>query len=151
MTDEITDARAINYDVLPDLLGYQLRRAQLGAFQTFTRHLQAMQVTPTQFAVVALVGANKGLTQRALATAVGTDQSSLVSLLDKLQARGWVERRRSERDRRYHVLTLTAAGVTQLRQLKRAVRRQDDKLSAALDATERATLMDLLARLNNHA
>ena len=150
MDDKITDPRAVDYDILPNLLGYQLRRAHLGAFQTLARHLQSLQITPTQFAVVALVGANKGLTQRALAAAVGTDQSTLVSLLDKLQARGWLGRRRSEHDRRYHVLTLTADGASQLRQLKRAVRRQDAKLSGALSADERATLMSLLRRVNHN-
>ena len=143
------DEDRIDFGVLPSLLGYQLRRAQLVVFQNFARHLQSFEVTPTQFAVLTLIEANDGLSQRALSSAVGTDQSSLVSLLDRLQARGWVERRKSERDRRYHVLSLTADGRTQLREIEKLVRQQDETLSRGLTAGERAELMRLLGRLTN--
>ncbi len=76
MTKTIKDLDDIDLGVLPDLLGYQLRRAQLLVFQSFSKYLQARQVTPTQFAVLVLIGANPGLTQRVLSEAVGTDQST---------------------------------------------------------------------------
>ena len=137
----------IDFGLLPRLLGYQLRRAQLVVFQNFAAHLQDFDITPTQFAVMVLIEANTGLSQRALSAAVGTDQSSLVALLDRLQSRGWVERRRSERDRRFHVLSLSAKGDEQLAHIKTLVMRQDEKLTAVLATEERAKLMQLLQRL----
>ncbi len=138
---------AIDLGVLPSLLGYQLRRAQILVFQTFARHLREYEITPTQFAVLVLIEANAGLSQRALSAAVGTDQSSLVSLLDRLQLRGWVARQRSRRDRRFHVLSLTEQGRKYLREMKARVVRQDQELSGHLSAGERDALTDLLRRL----
>lgn len=147
MNKTITDLEAIDYGVLPDLLGYQLRRAQLLVFQSFSRHLQERQVTPTQFAVLVLIGTNPGLTQRVLSEAVGTDQSTLVSLLDRLEGRDWIARQRSRQDRRYHVLSLTEAGTRELGELMELVREQDEALSPMLAPEERTQLMALLARL----
>ena len=143
----ITDPADVDYGALPGLLGYQLRRAQLAVFQNFGRHLAARDVTPTQYAVLTLIAANTGLTQRALAGAVGTDQSTLVSVLDRLADRGWVVRRRAAHDRRYQVLSLTAAGDAALAGLHGAVAAQDDLLAAGLTPAERALLMGLLKRV----
>ena len=147
MTKTITDIAAIDSGMLPDLLGYQLRRAQLLVFQSFSQHLQAHDVTPTQFAVLVLIGANPGLTQRVLSEAVGTDQSTLVSLLDRLEGRDWIARRRSAQDRRYHVLSLTKSGQKELAELTDLVREQDQVLAEMLAPEERDQLMTLLARL----
>ncbi len=146
MTDVITDPEGLDYDVLPDLLGYQLRRAQLAVFQNFARRLQEYKITPTQFAVLILVSANPGLSQRALSEAVATDQSTLVSLLDRLEKRGWIERRRSPQDRRYQILNLTPDGETELQNLRRVVLEHDREFGNALSEDERGALMDLLRR-----
>ena len=147
MALEPDDQNDIDFGLLPRLLGYQLRRAQLAVFQNFARHLQGYDITPTQFAVMVLIEANDGLSQRALSAAAGTDQSSLVALLDRLQSRGWVERHRSERDRRFHVLSLSRDGRKQLAEIKTLVVRQDEELSAVLATDERKDLMQLLRRL----
>lgn len=143
----ITEAREVDMGVLPALLGYQLRRAQLIVFQNFARHLADDNVTPTQFAVLELIAVNTGLSQRALATAVGTDQSTLVALLDRLQKRGWVARKRATHDRRYQVLSLTEAGTTALARLRQRVAAQDDLLAVPLSVEERGALMAVLQRI----
>ncbi len=143
------DDETLDFGMLPSLLGYQLRRAQLIVFQNFARHLQDFDVTPTQFAVLTLIAANYGLSQRALSAAAGTDQSSLVSLLDRLQARGWIARRKSQRDRRFHVLSLTDDGSKKLEEVNALVRKQDDLLANGLSADERQELMRLLSRLSD--
>lgn len=142
-----TEAREIDMGVLPTLLGYQLRRAQLIVFQNFARHLADDSVTTTQFAVLELIAVNTGLSQRALASAVGTDQSTLVALLDRLQKRGWVARNRDTHDRRYQVLSLTEAGIAALARLRQRVAAQDNLLAAPLSVEERATLMAVLKRI----
>ncbi|MCZ6764731.1 MAG: MarR family winged helix-turn-helix transcriptional regulator [Alphaproteobacteria bacterium] len=144
----ITNSEAVDYGILPSLLGYQLRRAQLTVFQKFAARLRELTVTPTQFAVLVLIGANPGLTQRALSEAVATDQSTLVSLLDRLESRSLVERQRSSHDRRYQVLTLTAKGETQTKELCELVSAHDDELAAAFSAQERTAFMEFLERFN---
>lgn len=145
----ITSSKNVDYGILPGLLGYQLRRAQLTVFQKFAARLRQQKITPTQFAVLVLVGANPGITQRALSEAVATDQSTLVSLLDRLESRDLVERRRSPHDRRYQVLTLTAHGQTQTDKLCSMVARHDDELAAEFNAEERRAFMAYLERFNS--
>jgi DNA-binding MarR family transcriptional regulator len=146
----ITDASAVEFGVLPDLLGYQLRRAQLTVFQNFSARLREHKVTPTQFAVLILIGANPGLTQRALSEAVATDQSTLVSLLDRLEARDLVERNRSLHDRRYQVLNLTSEGERQATKLRAVVAEHDNELASAFSADERNQFMEYLQRFNRN-
>ena len=150
-SDVITSSEGLNYGILPKLLGYQLRRAQLTVFQKFAGRLREQKVTPTQFAVLVLIGANPGLTQRALSEAVATDQSTLVSLLDRLEGRGFVERRRSLHDRRYQVLNLTEAGKAQTTDLCNIVVAHDDELADAFTDEERINFMDLLERFNKNS
>jgi len=144
----ITNSKNVDFGILPGLLGYQLRRAQLTVFQKFSARLREQKVTPTQFAVLVLIGANPGLTQRALSEAVATDQSTLVSLLDRLETRGLVARQRSPHDRRYQVLTLTDDGETATAELCRLVSEHDDELAAPFSDDERRQFMEYLERFN---
>ena len=72
-TDGGTDD--IDFDVLPGLIGYHLRRAQVAVFAHFADSI-ARQATPGQFGVLTLIGVNPGLTQSALASAVGIERST---------------------------------------------------------------------------
>ena len=50
------------------------------------------------------------MTQQQLGRAIGMDPSSMVSTIDELEAKGWVERRRHPTDRRAYALHITDAG-----------------------------------------
>jgi DNA-binding MarR family transcriptional regulator len=142
----LIDPDDIDFDLLPGLVGYHLRRAQVAVFAHFADSI-ARQATPGQFGVLALVGANPGLTQSALARAVGIERSTMVAVIDGLEDRGLVERRPSPVDRRSYALVLSADGETLLADLKVRVQAHDDKSTNSLDADEKATLMALLRRL----
>ena len=90
----------------PRLLGYVLRRTQSAVFAdfaaTFAKAGEAL--TPGEFGLLVLVDRNAGLSQMALARALGIDRSTLVPILDRLQARGLLVRRRSPTDGRTHAL-----------------------------------------------
>jgi DNA-binding MarR family transcriptional regulator len=73
--------------------------------------------------------------------------SKIVSLLDDLEARGLLERRRSTSDRRHHALFLTDAGTQTLADLRELGLQHEEELTAALDRAERQTLMELLQRI----
>ncbi len=139
---------AVDYDILPELVGYHLRRAQSVVFDDFLRTMAAQQIAPGQFGVLVLIAANPGLSQSALARAVGVERSTMVAVIDRLQARGLVERRRSAADRRSYALGLSAAGRRLLARLKPMVRRHERRVTQRLDAAEKATLIGLLRRLH---
>ncbi|MCB2101814.1 MAG: MarR family transcriptional regulator [Rhodobacterales bacterium] len=137
----------IDYDVLPDLLGYHLRRAQVSVFGGFSQAIAGQNLTPGQFGVLVLIGANAGLSQSALARAVGIERSTMVAAIDGLESRGLVERRPSTVDRRSNALVLSAKGKSLVNKAKARVKAHEDEAFGMLDAAERATLMDLLYRV----
>ena len=105
-------AKSLDRGVLPTLLGYVLRRTQSAVFADFAATFQAAgaALTPGEFGLLVLVDRNTGLSQMALARALGIDRSTLVPILDRLQARGLLVRRRSPTDGRTHALVLTPSG-----------------------------------------
>jgi DNA-binding MarR family transcriptional regulator len=67
--------------------------------------------------------------------------------VDKLEARGLVERRASSTDRRVNGLWLTDAGGALLRKLKRRVASHERRLARNLTERERAQLVELLHKI----
>src|SRR6188508_3259021 len=110
--------REIGLDALAGHAGYAVRRFQIWIFQDFVRTLAAVDIRPTQYSVLTVIGANPGLSQMAVAQRLGIERARLVHLLDSLEDRKLVKRVRSKTDRRSHALHLTARGETSLRQFK---------------------------------
>lgn len=131
--------------MLPDLLGYQLRRVQLAAFRDFDRHVGVLGVSPGRVGVLALIEANPGVTQSELARAVGLDRSTMVPLLDGFEKRRVVERRRGA-DRRTNGLWLTQAGKRLVVEIKRRIAAHEKRIAAGLSREERTQLLALLKK-----
>ena len=134
--------------ILPGLLGYQLRHANLKVVGGFAERIARHNVTAAQFGLLVLVGANPGATQTALARAFGSDRSVMVRLIDRLEATGLVDRRARAGDRRSNAILLTEKGAALLKRLKREVRAFEDAATACLSAEETETLLALLGRIN---
>jgi DNA-binding MarR family transcriptional regulator len=143
------DEDALDFGVLPELVGYHLRRAQVHFFADFARTMAEAQITPGQFGVISLIGANPGLTQSALARAVGIERSTMVAVIDALQARGLVERKPSPVDRRSYALVLTDPGRALHDRLVPMVRAHERRLARKLSPEERDTLVRLLIKLSD--
>ncbi len=130
---------------LPDLLGYQLRRAQIAAFQSLAGALGGDGVSPGQFGVLLLVAANPGVNQTRVGNALGIDRSTLVAVLDRLEGRQLLARRPSPADRRSHALVLTETGRSYLEdELMPRIERHERDIARRLSAAERRTLIGLL-------
>jgi DNA-binding MarR family transcriptional regulator len=132
------DAMKIDFDILPTLVGYHLRRAQITIFNDFVKTVGAVHVTPGQFGVALLICANPGLTQSALARAI---------VIDALESRNLVERRPSPIDRRSYALVLSDQGSVWLKKLKPLVEGHEEQISKNLSADEKAQLISLLSKI----
>ena len=131
--------------VLPGLIGYQLRLAQRAIFADFADTVGESGISPGLFGILVVIGENPGLTQQALANAAHLDRSTVVTVIDKLEDRGLVERHAA--DRRSNGLFLADKGAGLLRGLKRKVAQHERRVVRNLSARERAQLVALLQRI----
>lgn len=137
----------IDFGHLPDLVGYQLRLAQIAIFKDFATTLGELDITPGLFGVLVIIEANPGLKQTELAKATHLDRSTVVSVIDNLERRALVERRAAAGDRRSNSLHLTADGKTLLKKLKRLVAEHEQRIKNNLSETEQATLIRLMRKI----
>lgn len=139
--------RKTDLGILPNLMGYQLRLAQIAIFRDFSATLGAHGITPGLFGVLVIIEANPGMKQTELARATHLDRSTVVSVIDNLERRGLVIRRAEAADRRSNALALTAEGAALLKQLKRMITQHEKRIVRHLDADERASLVRLLQKI----
>jgi|GEM_PF-279336 len=137
----------LNLDLLPDLIGYQLRLTQLSVFDDFAADLKEYDISPGRFGVLVLISANPGITQSRLAAAAQLDRSTMVAVIDQLEARQLVERRASPTDRRSNALVLTPPGEALLKQLKNRIKAHESRIAAAMTPDETQTFVALLTRV----
>lgn len=140
-------AAAIDLGLLAGNLGYHLRLAHARVFQDFARSMAAFKLSPGQLGMLLLVAANPGLSQSALGVALGIDRSTVVPLVDRLEARGLVRRDARPGDRRSHALALGRQGAALLERLTPALDRHEARITARLSGAERRRLIALLARV----
>jgi len=133
----------------PRRTGSAFLLAQLGAHAAaqFAQRISELDLTPPQAGLLRLVAWNPGQSQQAIARQLGTPASRLVLLVDGLEERGLIERRRNPADRRHHALYLTGEGTQFMRELGRLGAAHEDDMTDGLTVGERATLNDLLSRL----
>jgi DNA-binding MarR family transcriptional regulator len=98
------------------------------------------------FVALSFLNDHDGASQQALGEALCIDANNLVLLLNELEAAELAERRRDPLDRRRHLVHITAKGRRALDHAERAQEAVEEQVLEALDAGERATLRDLLAR-----
>jgi DNA-binding MarR family transcriptional regulator len=112
-------------------------------------HLEAIaaeaDLTPTQAWSVKVLAAAEPPTMSALAASLSCDASSVTAIVDRLEDRGFVERRPAAHDRRVKVLVLTAAGRA-LHDVLAARMEQAPPVIANLTSSEQRALRDLLRR-----
>lgn len=137
----------LHFGLLPGLIGYQLRMAQIALFRDFAQGPGTEDVTPGLFGVLVVIEANPDLKQSDLARATHLDRSTVVTVIDNLEKRGLVERRIALHDRRSNAIRLTEAGVTLLKKLKRQVAAHEKRLIQNFSAEERETFIRLLQKV----
>jgi DNA-binding MarR family transcriptional regulator len=143
----------VSTDSPPPRPGNAFLLAQLGADAAarFAARIKELGLTPAQSGLLRLIAWQPGQSQQAVATKLGTPPSRLVPLVDGLEERGLVERRRNPEDRRHHALYLTDAGNRFMAQeLAPAGAAHENETCAGLDPAERAQLHALLEKMATH-
>ncbi len=129
--------------------GLGLLLVQLGflAARQFGELLAPLGLEQRQAGMLVRLAAREGTSQQALANLLGLNATRMVFLVDELEQRGLVERRRNPADRRSHALYLTDRGRDALRQARQAMAVHERSLGAALTEAERGQLIGLLRKV----
>jgi DNA-binding MarR family transcriptional regulator len=148
MSSSSNDQEVIDFGILNELIGYRLRRAQLVFFNNFAIACNDLGISPGLFGVLVIVARNPGLTQTAIAQALGNDRSAMVAAVDKLEKMDLVERRPSQKDRRSYALYLTEHGERYYQVIEARVRQHEEEFYHLLQPGEKDWLLSILSRLS---
>ena len=127
--------------------GYLLGRATDHSRDYFEALVKPLGIGRRHFGVLAVLGEEKPLSQAEIGERLSVDRNTMVILLDDLEEKSLVIRRRDPSDRRAHLVSLTDTGRDVLAQATAAARRTNDEVFAPLSPEERAQLHSLLSRL----
>jgi DNA-binding MarR family transcriptional regulator len=130
-------------------VGLSFLLSQVGAHAAirFEELLGELDLKPHDAGILRILKGSPGITQEALSSKLGVFPSRLVFLLDRLEARKGIDRRRSATDRRSHHLYLTPKGRTMFSGVERCTRQLEKQLFAGFSAIEKHNLFDLLGRV----
>jgi DNA-binding MarR family transcriptional regulator len=135
---------------LPDDVGYLLSRTSADVLRDTNSALQPLGLRARAFAVLSCAAEPEAEhTQRQLAHRLGLDPSQVVALVDDLSARGLVERRPGEQDRRTRTVVATAQGHRLLGEAVCVVAEAQRRYLDVLTAAETRELRRVLTKLSD--
>lgn len=117
----------------------------------FDRQVAGMNVTRSQWAMIAVVGDNPGASQRTISEALEMSEASAGRLIDRLCADGLIERRDRDDDRRARAVYLTPAAEPLLLKLETIAKQMERRTFQGFSEEELDTLQGFVDRLYNNA
>ena len=133
---------------LQDVLGFHIRLAHGAAYRHFMETFAHLGLTQKQVSVLWLVSDHPGIAQTDLAQRLQMDRATVMAIVNRLQARGFLERGRSEEDRRRQTLHLLPAGEGALADARRAILDHEAWLKSRFTKREIERLIELLSRIH---
>ena len=100
-----------------------------------------------EFSILVLVASNMRVNQRQLGVALEVSAPNMAITLDRMVARGWVERVRSTGDRRAQIIHLTPAGQALVQRAEQIASTMERDATQVLSDAERAMLIELLQKV----
>lgn len=146
MAENNEDGAAVE-ELLGARLGYLLKHAQLRLSEQAGPALARFGLDARELAVLAVLAAGRPLSQLEAARRLGVDRTTMVALIDALENKGLVERRRSEEDRRRNVVELTERGMRVRADAEEARETAEREFLAPLGEEEAARLVKALRAL----
>ncbi|WP_019928502.1 MarR family winged helix-turn-helix transcriptional regulator [Nocardia sp. BMG111209] len=128
-----------------------LGRLDFHVQEQFTKVLAPLHLQPRQFGLLSLLTGSDGQSQQQLCESLDVHRNVMVGLVDELEQRELVERRRHPGDRRAHAVHLLPAGRALQAQAEQLLDELESELLGGLDRDEVRTLISLLQRVSRDA
>ena len=100
----------VTMDAVYTAPGYLFRRMQQIAVAIFMEECRAFDLTPVQYAALVAIRTHPGIDATRLSAVIAFDRSTLGSVIERLEAKGYIERKPSREDKRVKLLYLTKTG-----------------------------------------
>jgi len=128
---------------------FALLLVQLGmeAARQFGEQLAPLGLEPRHAGMLIRLAANEGKAQQVIGDLLRLNPTQMVFLVDELEGRGFVERRRNPADRRSYGLYLTPSGRDMLSKVWQVTLVHQARLGASLSESEQEQLTQLLGRM----
>ena len=144
---ELLDTGSVHH-----LMGYLVAMAAVQTRRAFQETLGApYDLRTVEFTLLMLLLGNGSASPKQLARTLDMPAPNVTVLVDKLAARGLVERRRSSTDGRALQVLLTPDGLKLARRAHATSQTSEEQLLQRLTAGERAMLRELLVKLAGSA
>lgn len=136
------------YGDLPihDMPGHYVRRLHQVAVRLFAEEV-GPDLTPVQFAALTAASHQPGIDQARLGELIGCDRATVGGVIDRLEAKGWLERHASEEDRCVKRLRTDSRGRAALARALGAVKRVQLRFVEPLSPVERERFARLMRAL----
>ncbi len=144
----------VTMDAVYSAPGYLFRRMQQIAVALFMEECRPFDLTPVQYAALVAIRTHPGIDATRLSAVIAFDRSTLGSVIERLEAKNYVERKPAREDKRVKLLHLTRTGANVLREIIPSVDRAQARMLQPLKPADRKALLALLAQLvdlNNEA
>lgn len=141
----------VDQSSLQHLLGYHMAQADIPAKAAFYKYIgEPLKLRHVEFTILMLVKSNPAVTQKQLSQTLAVTAANITILLDRLVEKGWIERMRSETDRRVQHIVLTAAGAALAEQSHALSLTCEAEMLRHLTEGERIMLLELLDKVARH-
>jgi len=131
-----------------DRVPFLLYRASQASLSLANQMLAEIALCARQVGILTMVTELEPMTQKALGDALRIDRTTMVALLDDLEAKGYVARQRHPRDRRAFLIHPTDLGRAAKIAAVRILDEQQRRFLGPLTPAERGQLAVLLKRLH---
>ncbi|MCW5613076.1 MAG: MarR family transcriptional regulator [Rubrivivax sp.] len=141
----------VDQSSLSHLLGYHMAQADVPAKAAFYKYIgEPLALRHVEFTILMLVRSNPGITQKQLSQTLAVSAPNITILLDRLEGKGWIQRVRSDADRRLQHVQLTPAGAKLARQSYERSLDCEREMLKHLTPGERTLLLELLDKVAKH-
>ena len=113
----------------------------------FDRQVAGLNVTRSQWAMIAVVARHPGATQRMIAEALEMSEASAGRLIDRLCADGLLERRDRDDDRRARAVYLTEAAEPLLAKLAEIPKDSEERMFKGFSPDDLDRMQDFVDRI----